>query len=172
MQPRRITTQLCDSPCGKLFLASHGNTLCLCQWQSCIHLPRMAARLQRTLKLPLEPGESPALQQARAELEAYFSGRLRHFHTELHFCGSAFQKSVWQQLLPKPHGDTRTSGELARQLGNPAATRAVASAMGANPLTIFAPCHRVTGSKGALIGYAGGLATKQYLLQHEGALLF
>jgi methylated-DNA-[protein]-cysteine S-methyltransferase len=81
--------------------------------------------------------------------------------------GTAFQQRVWQALLTIPFGETRSYGEIARQLGRPKAFRAVGAANGRNPLSIVAPCHRVVGADGSLTGFGGGLAAKEYLLRHE-----
>ena len=87
----------------------------------------------------------------------------------LDFKGTAFQKSVWAALLTIPFGETRSYGDIARQIGRPTASRAVGAANGKNPISIIAPCHRVIGSTGALTGFAGGLATKERLLGLERA---
>jgi methylated-DNA-[protein]-cysteine S-methyltransferase len=81
--------------------------------------------------------------------------------------GTRFQKDVWEKLLAIPFGETRSYGQLAKQLGNPRATRAVGAANGKNPLSIIVPCHRVIGSSGKLTGFAGGLQTKAKLLSLE-----
>jgi methylated-DNA-[protein]-cysteine S-methyltransferase len=85
----------------------------------------------------------------------------------LDFKGTEFQKSVWKALLTIPFGETRSYGEIARQIGRPTAFRAVGAANGRNPISIIAPCHRVIGSNGALTGFAGGLAAKERLLGIE-----
>src|SRR5262249_60006260 len=103
------------------------------------------------------------------QLGEYFAGRRKVFDLELDFAGTAFQKSVWQALLTIPFGETRSYAEVARQIGNPAAVRAVGAANGRNPISIVAPCHRVIGSTGKLTGFAGGLDVKARLLAHEGA---
>jgi methylated-DNA-[protein]-cysteine S-methyltransferase len=81
--------------------------------------------------------------------------------------GTPFQKQVWEALLAIPFGETRSYGQLAKQLGNPNATRAVGAANGRNPIAIIAPCHRVIGSSGKLTGFAGGLNAKAHLLSLE-----
>lgn len=116
------------------------------------------------VKQTLPEGE---LAQASAELSAYFAGTLRHFETPLAADGTAFQKQVWQLLREIPFGDTTSYGALARQLGNPNASRAVGLANGSNPLPIIVPCHRVIGSSGKLTGFAGGLSMKAWLLDWE-----
>jgi methylated-DNA-[protein]-cysteine S-methyltransferase len=104
------------------------------------------------------------------QLESYFAGELQSFELPYKMRGTPFQVSVWEQLLLIPYGETRTYGELARQIGNPAASRAVGAANGRNPLSIIVPCHRVIGAGGTLTGYAGGLECKNFLLQLESAV--
>lgn len=109
----------------------------------------------------------PHLDRAAAELSAYFAGQLRAFTVPLDPRGTAFQRAVWQALATIPYGETRSYAAIARQIGRPAATRAVGAANGRNPLSIVAPCHRVIGSNWALTGFAGGLSIKTFLLDHE-----
>jgi len=111
--------------------------------------------------------------EAIDQLEAYFAAELKEFTLELHLHGTPFQRSVWEQLLRIPYGETRSYGDLAAALGNPGASRAVGLANGKNPVSIIVPCHRVVGSNGSLTGYGGGLERKQRLLDFEqGAALF
>ena len=118
------------------------------------------------------PGVAAAgiLAAARAQLEAYFARRLTAFALPLAARGTAFQQAVWAALREIPHGHTTSYGALAAKLGDPKATRAVASANAHNPLSIVVPCHRVIGADGALTGFGGGLERKRWLLEHEGAL--
>jgi methylated-DNA-[protein]-cysteine S-methyltransferase len=104
---------------------------------------------------------------ATEQLDAYFSGELRHFALPLRPHGTAFQLAVWEQLRAIPYGETRSYGELAAQLGHPGASRAVGAANGSNPLPIVVPCHRVIGADGRLTGFGGGLPRKQWLLAME-----
>jgi len=110
----------------------------------------------------------PTLTAAEEQLHAYFAGELTRFTVPLDFQGTDFQKSVWAALLTIPFGETRSYGEIARQIGRPSASRAVGAANGRNPISIIAPCHRVIGSNGALTGFAGGLEAKALLLALEG----
>lgn len=105
-------------------------------------------------------------------LRRYFAGDLHALDPiEVDTGGTAFQESVWRALRRIPAGTTWTYARLAREIGRPTATRAVAAANGANPVSIVIPCHRVIGSDGSLTGYGGGLPRKRWLLVHEGALL-
>lgn len=97
----------------------------------------------------------------------YFAGRRDRFELELEFTGTDFQKQVWRALLTIPFGETRSYSQIAQQIGNPSAVRAVGAANGRNPISIIAPCHRVIGASGGLTGFAGGLEAKQYLLALE-----
>lgn len=111
--------------------------------------------------------QHPLLCRVEQQLREYFDGQRRLFEVPLDFHGTPFQHSVWQALLTIPYGQTRTYAQIATQLGRPSATRAVGAANGRNPISIITPCHRVIGSNGRLTGFAGGLATKQYLLGLE-----
>ncbi|GAA3377592.1 methylated-DNA--[protein]-cysteine S-methyltransferase [Streptomyces sannanensis] len=113
-----------------------------------------------------EPDPRPFIEVIR-QLEAYFARELTEFDLPLHLHGTPFQRSVWDQLLLIPYGETRSYGELAEALGKPGASRAVGLANGKNPVSIVVPCHRVIGSSGSLTGYGGGLDRKQRLLAFE-----
>ena len=105
----------------------------------------------------------------RVPMERYFGGDLGAIEMiPVHCHGSEFQKTVWHELRRIPAGRTISYGQLAARIGNPKAMRAVGLANGANPISIFVPCHRVIGANGTLTGYGGGLARKQWLLAHEG----
>ncbi|MGW2833237.1 methylated-DNA--[protein]-cysteine S-methyltransferase [Streptomyces sp. NPDC001286] len=114
----------------------------------------------------------PALFRAAEEqLYAYFAGELKDFRLPFSTAGSEFRERVWAALDSVPYGATTTYGEIAARIGAPrAAVRAVGGAIGANPLLIVRPCHRVIGANGALTGYAGGLERKVHLLTLEGCL--
>jgi methylated-DNA-[protein]-cysteine S-methyltransferase len=119
-----------------------------------------------------EQADHPVLVATIAQLGEYFAGQRRVFDLPLDFRGTDFQVSVWHALLAIPFGETRSYGEIARTIERPSASRAVGAANGRNPISIIAPCHRVVGSKGALTGFAGGLAAKSYLLNLEQPGLF
>ena len=113
---------------------------------------------------------NPMLMEAARQLRAYFAGQLREFQLPLDIEGTGFQKRVWGQVAAIPYGETRSYLQIAQALGSPGAVRAVGAANGANPVPIVVPCHRVIGGKGKLVGYGGGLAMKQRLLELEGAI--
>ena len=114
-----------------------------------------------------ERGDDPLLAETAHQLREYFAGARSAFDVALDLQGTDFQRAVWSALLDIPPGRTTTYGEIARELGVPAASRAVGAAVGRNPVSIIVPCHRVVGSSGALTGYAGGLDRKRSLLRIE-----
>jgi methylated-DNA-[protein]-cysteine S-methyltransferase len=118
-----------------------------------------------------DPVNSPLSQAVLQQIAEYFTGARTVFTLPLAFQGTDFQCRVWQQLLAVPYGQTQSYQEIANALGNPKAVRAVGAANGQNPISVIAPCHRIIGSNGALVGYGGGLWRKEWLLKHEGYLL-
>jgi methylated-DNA-[protein]-cysteine S-methyltransferase len=122
----------------------------------------------QALGLPGDPDAEP-FAAAAAQLSAYFAGQLTEFDLPLSPAGTDFQRKVWSGLRTIPYGQTVSYGELARQVGSPAASRAVGLANGRNPIAIVVPCHRVIGADGSLTGYGGGLDRKRFLLALERA---
>lgn len=114
--------------------------------------------------------DHPLLRQAQGQLDEYFRGDRRIFDLPLAPQGTPFQRQVWFALADIPYGQTTSYARLAARIGRPTAAPAVGAANGRNPLGIFLPCHRVVGAHGALTGFSGGLAAKQFLLELEGAL--
>jgi len=123
---------------------------------------------------PADDAGRAVLDQACAQLEQYFAGTRHRFELPLAPVGSSFQRSVWAALQRIPYGQTRSYRQVAQAVGRANASRAVGAANGANPLPIVVPCHRVIASDGLLSGFAGGVAVKRRLLDHEraGAGLF
>ena len=111
------------------------------------------------------------LARTAAQLTEYFAGQRTTFDVPLEALGSPFEHRVWNALRTIPYGTTTSYGELARRLGDPKGSRAIGTANGKNPIPIIVPCHRVVGANGELTGFGGGLDTKRWLLEHEGALL-
>ncbi len=165
--PTLVQTRV-SSPLGTIVIAATGQGLAgLWFAQNQRYLP---PELTGAAPWPEDAGH-PVLRQASEQLGDYFAGRRSHFDLPLDLrCGTAFQQSVWQALLAIPSGEVISYGEVSRRIGNPTAVRAVGGAIGRNPISIIVPCHRVTGSSGALTGYAGGLDRKTALLRLEGAL--
>jgi len=126
--------------------------------------------LQRTDENP-KPPKTPFGRDVRDQLKAYFAKKTTTFDIKLDLQGTDFQKKVWDELQKIPYGSMVTYGTVAQRIGNPKASRAIGSANNRNPVAIVVPCHRVVGAKGHLVGYAGGLEMKAFLLQLEGALL-
>lgn len=146
-----------QSPVGQLTLAGRDDRL--------MHL-RMVDQTYE----PSREGwvaDDGAFPDAVEQLQAYFVGDLTEFDLRLNMVGTAFQKKVWAALLTIPYGETRSYGEIARQIGAPGAFRAVGLANGHNPIGIIVPCHRVIGANGSLTGYGGGLDRKRALLEME-----
>lgn len=123
--------------------------------------------LRKKLKVAIIPGETTIIKQIKTEVTDYFDGKINMFNTPLHLIGSPFQISVWKKLMEIPMGETRSYLDIAKSLNRPTACRAVARANGANQLAIIIPCHRVINHSGELGGYGGGIARKQWLLDHE-----
>lgn len=151
----------CDSPIGVLTLAASGDAL------ERLGLPQ--GRHPLTLPAEWVGAATPVLDEARRQLEAYFSGGLRRFDLPLAPRGTPFQLEVWAELARIPYGTTISYAALATRIGRPRAVRAVGLANGQNPLPIVLPCHRVIGADGRLTGYGGGLPAKSFLLRLEGA---
>ncbi len=159
------------SPLGEmLILTDEQGLLRALDWHD--HEARMRELMRRQY-----PGAQPELRAtasrsvATQAMQAYFGGDIAVIHRlEVATGGTDFQRQIWSALRGIPDGETVSYGELARRIGNPAAVRAVGLANGANPISIVLPCHRVIGSNRSLTGYGGGLARKQWLLQHENAL--
>ncbi|HEY2393418.1 MAG TPA: methylated-DNA--[protein]-cysteine S-methyltransferase [Candidatus Angelobacter sp.] len=155
-----LVYKLIASPVGKLKLVASDKGLVAILWEK--DSPRRVR-----LNEPVENKEHPVLVETERQLGEYFAGKRKVFSIALDMRGTRFQKDVWEALLAIPFGETRSYGQLAKQLGNPRASRAVGAANGRNPVSIIVPCHRVIGSSGKLTGFAGGLGTKAHLLGLE-----
>lgn len=144
------------SPLGPLTLVSDGAAL-------------IGARLatQHGAREAARAGEDAVLARAREQLAEYFAGSRTAFDLPLAPRGTQFEREVWRALTAIPFGETTSYSALAAGLGRPGAARAVGAANGKNPIAIVIPCHRVVGARGALVGYAGGLDAKGWLLRHE-----
>ncbi|MDE5553745.1 MAG: methylated-DNA--[protein]-cysteine S-methyltransferase [Muribaculaceae bacterium] len=160
-------TSIYDSPCGQLTLGAIGNNLCMCDWNVGTRRQTVDSRLCKEFGATIRAGDNEVLREAKKQLDEYFSAGRQSFDMPLIFAGSDFRHSVWLKLQSINYGETINYQDFAKLLGRPTAVRAVASAIGANPLSIFIPCHRVIGKNGSLTGYAGGLSTKRYLLERE-----
>lgn len=156
-----------DSPCGRLILGATGDSLCMCDWD----MPDRRRRIDRALcvffNAEMVCGENYLLNEAERELDEYFAGQRKVFDIPVVLAAKGLRADVWNSLLEIGYGMTATYSDIAARAGRPKAVRAVASAIGANPISIFIPCHRVIGKSGALTGYAGGLDAKRLLLDLE-----
>ncbi|MEG2359645.1 methylated-DNA--[protein]-cysteine S-methyltransferase [Acinetobacter sp.] len=148
------------SPVGQLKLVANEQALVAVLWEN--ENPKRV----RLAEL-LEEAQHPVLLETARQLNEYFAGQRRQFDLPLDFEGTDFQQKVWQALLSIPFGETRSYKQIAEQIGNPKAVRAVGAANGKNPISIIAPCHRVIGASGKLVGFAGGLENKDILLKIE-----
>ncbi len=167
MPLNRVDIQYFDTPVGELILGAYDQRLCLCDWSHRRNREAVDARIQKQLGAEFEVKDHSVLKAARRELEQYFGRERRAFEVPLLPLGTAFQQRVWQALRQIPYGETTSYLELAETVADRNSVRAVASANGANALSIFIPCHRVIGSDGRLVGYAGGLEAKAALLGVE-----
>jgi methylated-DNA-[protein]-cysteine S-methyltransferase len=166
----KINISYFKTPYGELVLGDFRNELCLCDWRYRKMRPEIDKRIKNGLNAEFTEELTPPIELLKLQLNEYFEGKRKAFELPLLMVGSDFQKSVWNELLKIPFGKTVSYLKLSQQLGNEKAIRAVASANGANALSILVPCHRIIGSDGSLTGYAGGLTTKKKLLQLEGSL--
>jgi len=148
-----------DSPVGALSLVANDSALVALVWRRAAH----ATAFEHAVEAP----GHPLLLETARQLREYFAGSRRTFDLPLEFHGTDFQRRAWSALLTIPYGETRTYGQMAEQIGNPTAVRAVGAANGRNPISIIAPCHRVIGMNGDLTGFGGGLDAKARLLSLE-----
>ena len=149
-----------DSPVGLLKLVAHDQALVAVLWEN------ESPNRVRVATL-IEDQNHPVLLKTQQQLREYFNQTRTIFDLALDFQGTDFQKKVWQALLTIPFGETRSYKQIAEQIGNVEAVRAVGAANGKNPISIIAPCHRVVGANGKLVGFAGGLENKEILLKIE-----
>ncbi|WP_151811069.1 methylated-DNA--[protein]-cysteine S-methyltransferase [Acinetobacter bereziniae] len=149
-----------NSPVGKLKLIAHDQALVAVLWEN--ENPKRVRLAQL-----IENKNHPVLLETQQQLNEYFQGHRTQFDLALDFAGTEFQQKVWQALLTIPFGETRSYKQIAEQIGNVKAVRAVGAANGKNPISIIAPCHRVVGANGKLVGFAGGLENKDILLKIE-----
>ena len=155
------------SPVGELILGDFNNQLCLCDWRYRKMRSEVDTRIQRGLNAVYKEQSTPLLKETQRQLADYFEKKRTTFNLPLLLVGTDFQQTVWNALQKIEFGKTQTYLGLSKQLSNPNAIRAVASANGANALSIIVPCHRIVGSNQELIGYAGGLSNKKKLLELE-----
>jgi methylated-DNA-[protein]-cysteine S-methyltransferase len=151
-----------DSPVGPLTLVAADGVLAGLYMTEQRHRPP-----GEVLGEPVEDPDGQPFAVASRQLREYFDGERTEFDLELALDGTAFQRRVWAALRNIPYGQTISYGQLADQIGQPSASRAVGLANGKNPIGIIVPCHRVVGANGSLTGYGGGIERKRFLLAHE-----
>ena len=156
------TYSRCSSPIGVWLLLSDGESLTGVYPESHRAVPDVTTGWVK---------DDAFFAGVRDQFTAYFAGRLTEFTVRLGAKGTHFQRRVWDALREIPLGTTTSYGALASHLGQPTAARAVGAANGRNPISLIVPCHRVVGTSGTLTGYAGGLVLKQWLLEHEAAMV-
>ncbi|MFH5672159.1 methylated-DNA--[protein]-cysteine S-methyltransferase, partial [Listeria monocytogenes] len=156
-----------ETKLGSMLAISDDDSLLLLEFVDRKGLETEIKKLRVRLNAAITPEKTIIIQQIEAELAQYFNGALIDFKTPIRYIGSDFQQSVWNELRRIPIGETISYKSLAEKLGRPTASRAVARANGANQLSLIVPCHRVINTNGALGGYGGGLARKEWLIKHE-----
>ena len=164
--------QVCEFPLGEIAVGCSNKGVREVRYGSAMTTNRRRNQGQGTQTQGIPAGSRPGKEvqiarRAAAEIGGYLAGRRQHFTVPLDLCGTLFQRKVWKALLEIPYGQTRSYREVARQVGNPRAARAVGMANHWNPVPILVPCHRVIASDGTLGGYAGGLNIKSRLLRLE-----
>lgn len=167
----KIICRRYQSPCGDLVLGSIGDRLCLCDWDIDRRREKIDIRLAKNFDATIIYKPSVITDRATKQLDEYFDSRRNDFDIPLAIDDSEMRLAVWNTLFKIPYGQTMTYSDIASMIGRPDAVRAVASAIGANPISIFIPCHRVISKNGSLAGYAGGLPAKKHLLAIEHQLL-
>lgn len=166
----RLYTTTFDTPCGPFSLAvDERGALVATVFGG---YERLQNRVPKgtTFDFSEEPAQVSRTSAAKKQILEYFAGKRREFTIPLSASGTQFQQSVWTALATIPFGETRSYGQLAADMGNPNASRAVGGANGANPICLIVPCHRVIGADGSLTGFEFGEKIKRQLLELEGAL--
>ncbi len=165
-----ICYQIVSSPVGRLVIGSSSRGCCLLEFEDRGGLDKILTKTRQRYRLRLVESLLPMLDTVSEQLQQYFAGTLSHFDFPLHIEGTQFERRVWETLQRIPAGETTTYGDIASELGQPLAARAVGAANGRNSIAIVIPCHRVIEKNGGLRGYGGGLWRKRFLLQHEKSM--
>lgn len=155
------------SPIGDILLGAFENKICLCDWEYRKMRLSIDQRIQSNIGGKYHYQNEAIIEMAITQLEEYFVRKRTQFSIPILFAGTEFQQRVWSELRTIEYGQTISYLELANRLNSKLAIRAIAAANGANALSILVPCHRIIGSDGSLIGYAGGLSAKKKLLELE-----
>lgn len=152
---------------GLIKLGLHAEKLCLCDWDHRATREKLDKRIKQFLEAEFVVSENSLFTSLKAQLDEFFVGKCLNLDFPTTAIGTPFQKHVWAAVDLIGYGQTLSYGELAKKVGKHKGVRSVANAVGANPLSLFTPCHRVIGSNGKLIGYAGGIPAKKFLLELE-----
>lgn len=161
-----------ETPLGEMIACAVDEGICLLEFTDRKNFEKQLKSLSKSLNAEIAEKDHPLFIQLEKELKEYFEEKRTTFEVPLFITGTEFQGKVWQLLREIPMGETRTYKQQSELLGNPKAIRAVGTANGINKIAILIPCHRVIGSNGELVGYAGGIWRKQKLLELEKAILF
>lgn len=163
----QINTRYYKTKIGELILGSFDGSLCLLDFRYRKMRTAVDNRIKNGLKAEFVEQDDEILEKTRKQLDEYINGDRKKFDIPLLMVGTDFQKSVWNALMNVPYGSTSTYLQLAKNINNEQAVRAVANANGANSIGLIIPCHRIIGSDGELVGYGGGLPVKKRLLKLE-----
>jgi len=163
----QINIQLHKTEIGEIVLGSFRGKLCLLGFGSREMTRTVDDRIKKALNAGFVERDDEIQERTRTQLDEYFKGLRREFDIPVLMVGTDFQKGVWNALMKVPYGATSTYLQLAKDVGNARAVRAVGNANAANPISIIVPCHRIIGSDGGLVGYGGGLSVKRRLLELE-----
>ncbi len=163
----QINIQFYKTKLGDLILGSFNEKLCLLDFRYRKMRKAVDTRIKNGLNAEFVENNNETIKQAKIQLDEYLNGVRKEFNLPLLVVGTEFQKSVWKTLMKVPYGCSSTYLQLAKDISNEKAVRAVASANGANSMSLIVPCHRIIGSDGKLVGYGGGLSVKKRLLNLE-----
>ncbi len=163
MNDKKIISRKINTPLGEMLACVSDDGLLLFEFTDRKKYEKQINNLKKITGSEIVKGNHPFLEQVKIEINEYFSGKRKTFNIPLFTVGTEFQKSVWNALLKIPYGNTVSYSDIAKNIGNPKAVRAVANAIGANKIAIIIPCHRLIGADGTLTGYASGLDKKKVL---------
>ena len=168
---KQINIQYYKTSVGELLLGSFEDKLCLLDYRYRKMRNAVDKRIQTAAKANYVEQSDEVIETAKQQIDEYLTGNRTSFDIPLIMFGTDFQKRVWKALIEVPYGATSSYLQLAKSINNEKAVRAVATANGANAMSIIIPCHRIIGSDGSLVGYAGGLPVKKRLLSLENLSL-
>ena len=166
----QINIQYYKTKIGEMILGSLDDDLCLLDFRYRKMRATVDKRIKKGLNAEFIEQEDETLIKTKQQLEEYLAGDRKEFEVPIITVGTDFQQSVWEALMNVPYGTTSTYLQLAKDINNPKAVRAVANANGANAIGLIIPCHRIIGTNGELVGYGGGLAVKKRLLKLENKI--